>query len=79
MKRIRIEARRAITPPNLLGIDRRMAYTHKKYHSGLIWIGVANGLAIRKFSGSVNILGEYITKRRSPDRAITNPKPSLIE
>ena len=26
----------AITPPNLLGIDRRIAYAHKKYHSGLI-------------------------------------------
>ena len=24
----------AITPPNLLGIDRRIAYNHKKYHSG---------------------------------------------
>jgi hypothetical protein len=26
----------AITPPNLLGIDRRIAYANKKYHSG--WI-----------------------------------------
>ena len=26
----------AITPPSLFGIDRKMAYTHKKYHSGLI-------------------------------------------
>jgi len=25
---------RAITPPNLFGIERRMAYANKKYHSG---------------------------------------------
>jgi len=25
---------KAITPPNLFGIDRRIAYNHKKYHSG---------------------------------------------
>ena len=25
---------KAITPPNLLGIERRIAYNHKKYHSG---------------------------------------------
>lgn len=24
----------AITPPSLLGIDRRMAYSQRKYHSG---------------------------------------------
>ena len=27
---------RAVTPPSLLGIERRMAYIHKKYHSGLM-------------------------------------------
>lgn len=32
----RIEASRASTPPSLLGIERRMAYANKKYHSGLI-------------------------------------------
>jgi len=30
----RIEAKRATTPPNLEGIDRRMAYANRKYHSG---------------------------------------------
>lgn len=25
---------RAITPPSLFGIDRRIAYNHRKYHSG---------------------------------------------
>ena len=33
-KRIKIADKRAITPPSLLGIDRRIAYNHKKYHSG---------------------------------------------
>jgi len=50
-------ANKAITPPSLLGIERKIAYTHRKYHSGLIWIGVTNGFANRKFSGSVNIFG----------------------
>lgn len=43
--RIRMEATRASTPPNLFGIDRRMAYANRKYHSGLIWGGVLSGLA----------------------------------
>lgn len=34
--RTRIEARRARTPPSLLGIERRIAYAKRKYHSGLI-------------------------------------------
>jgi len=34
IKIIRIEAKRANTPPNLLGIDRKIAYANKKYHSG---------------------------------------------
>lgn len=31
-----MEARSAITPPSLLGIERRIAYANKKYHSGLM-------------------------------------------
>ena len=50
--RIKIEARRARTPPSLLGIDRRIAYANRKYHSGLIWAGVTRGLAGVKLSGS---------------------------
>lgn len=30
------EAAKASTPPSLLGIERRMAYANKKYHSGLM-------------------------------------------
>lgn len=47
MNRINRAAKRATTPPNLLGTERRMAYSHKKYHSGLMWSGVTNGLACR--------------------------------
>ncbi len=57
VNRIRIAANIATTPPSLLGIDRRIAYAHRKYHSGIMWIGVTRGLAGRKFSGSPRRLG----------------------
>lgn len=44
----------ATTPPSLFGIERRMVYAQRKYHSGLMWRGVERGLAGIKFSGSVN-------------------------
>lgn len=53
--KIAIERTKAITPPNLLGIDRKIAYANKKYHSGWIWTGVTIGLAGIKLSGSPNI------------------------
>jgi len=34
MAKIKIDIKRATTPPNLFGMDRRMAYANKKYHSG---------------------------------------------
>lgn len=34
--RMRIEASRARTPPSLFGIERRIAYAKRKYHSGLM-------------------------------------------
>jgi hypothetical protein len=34
IKRIAIDKTKAITPPNLLGIERKIAYANKKYHSG---------------------------------------------
>lgn len=43
--RTRMESIRASTPPSLLGIDRRIAYANRKYHSGLIWGGVLRGFA----------------------------------
>lgn len=42
---MRIESIRANTPPNLFGIDRKIAYANKKYHSGLMCGGVFNGFA----------------------------------
>ena len=33
------------TPPNLFGIERRIVYAQRKYHSGLIWRGVERGFA----------------------------------
>lgn len=33
-KRITTLNKSAITPPSLLGIDRKIAYANKKYHSG---------------------------------------------
>jgi hypothetical protein len=69
----------ATTPPSLLGIDRRMAYSHRKYHSGLMWVGVTKGLARRKFSGSVNKLGLYIISIINNIRTIAYTNLSLIE
>lgn len=43
--KIRIESTKASTPPNLLGIDRKIAYANRKYHSGLICGGVLSGFA----------------------------------
>lgn len=77
--RIRSAANRAITPPSLLGMDRKMAYTHRKYHSGLMWIGVTSGLARRKFSGSVSRFGANRISSMNRERAIENPRTSLIE
>lgn len=34
--KIRMDRTRAKTPPSLLGMDRRIAYANRKYHSGLI-------------------------------------------
>lgn len=34
VKMIRILITRATTPPSLFGIDRRMVYAKRKYHSG---------------------------------------------
>jgi len=39
------EANKAITPPSLEGMERKMAYANRKYHSGWIWMGVTIGLA----------------------------------
>jgi len=60
-------------------MDRRIAYSQRKYHSGLMWVGVTNGLARRKFSGSVNKLGLYIIKVKNSSKTNEYPNASLIE
>lgn len=52
--KIKIDINSAITPPNFLGIDRKIAYAKRKYHSGWICSGVTKGFAEIKLSGSVN-------------------------
>jgi hypothetical protein len=69
----------AVTPPSLLGIDRRIAYAHRKYHSGLIWIGVTSGFARIKFSGSVKMFGINIAVMIKRIRSIINPNRSFEE
>ena len=79
VNRIATERTRATTPPSLFGIDRRIAYANKKYHSGWMWGGVTMGLAGVKFSGSFSILG---FKKHSITSAINitlNPTMSLNE
>jgi len=57
ISKMRRAANIATTPPSLLGIDRRIAYAQRKYHSGLMCTGVTSGFAGRKFSGSPRRLG----------------------
>lgn len=72
--KIIIEDSKAITPPNLLGIERKIAYANKKYHSGWIWIGVIIGLAGVKLSGSLNIYGYSRLISQNNIKNIVNPK-----
>lgn len=72
-----MEARRASTPPSLLGIDRKIAYAKRKYHSGLICGGVTRGLAGVKLSGSPSRFGEKSAREVSPIKRIANPRRSL--
>ena len=75
--RIRMDARRAMTPPSLLGMERRMAYAKRKYHSGLIWGGVTIGLAGVKLSGSPRRFGVNSAMVESKTSMIANPRRSL--
>lgn len=53
MNNKRIDIRSATTPPNFLGIERKIAYAKRKYHSGWMWAGVTKGFAGIKFSASM--------------------------
>lgn len=75
----KIEKRRASTPPSLFGIERRMAYAKRKYHSGLMCGGVTSGFAGVKFSGSPSRLGENRAKRSRRSTRRVMPSRSLYE
>jgi hypothetical protein len=55
INRIAIDMTSAITPPSLLGIDRKIAYANRKYHSGWMCTGVTKGFAGVKLSGSLSM------------------------
>jgi len=74
-----MENRRANTPPSLFGIERRMAYANRKYHSGLICGGVTSGFAGVKLSGSPRRLGVNNARHVRPISSATNPSRSLYE
>ena len=79
IKRIRIDLSKATTPPNLLGMERKIAYANKKYHSGWICTGVTKGLAGTKLSGSINTKGLDSTIIVSADNAIIPLTKSFVE
>jgi hypothetical protein len=51
MNRIAIDITTVITTPSLFGIDHKVAYVNRKYHSGWIWTCVTSGFAGVKLSG----------------------------
>lgn len=55
--RMVIDAIIARTPPILDGMERRIAYAKRKYHSGTICVGVVKGLATVKLSASPKMFG----------------------
>ena len=77
IKRIAIDIVRAITPTSLLGIDRRIAYANRKYHSGWICTGVTKGFAGVKLSGSLKMYGSFSVRILKAIIAIVNPTISL--
>lgn len=70
---------KAMTPPSLFGIDRRIAYANKKYHSGWMCTGVTRGLAGIKLSGSPSEYGFRSVRRIRAASIIMNPTRSLNE
>lgn len=76
---MRIENKSPNTPPNLFGIDRKIAYANKKYHSGWMCVGVTRGLAGVKFSGSIRICGFVLLITSRPNKIIKALTISFIE
>ena len=59
MNKIAIDITKAITPPSLFGIDRRIAYADRNYHSGWMCAGVTRGYAGVKLSGSLKMYSSF--------------------
>jgi hypothetical protein len=65
---------KATTPMILLGIERRIAYANKKYHSGTIWTGLLNLLAAINISASPRTNGNKRAKtKKLPHNTRFNP------
>jgi hypothetical protein len=79
MNRIAMDITNAITPPSLLGIDRRIAYANRKYHSGWMCTGVTSGFAGVKLSGSLLIYGSFRVNTVNIIIMIANPRMSFTE
>ena len=77
MNKIAIDITRAITPPTLFGIDRRIAYENRKYHSGWMCTGVTSGLAGLKLSGSLRMCGSFRVNTVNIIMVIANPRISF--
>ncbi len=59
---IKIDITNATTPPSFEGIDRRITYANRKYHSGWMCSGATMGFAILKFSTSLRAFGAVDTR-----------------
>ena len=77
-RRIRRDEKSPTTPPNLLGMERRIAYANRKYHSGTICAGVDIGFAMIKLSGSPSAFGLNMTNLKRALIMTTKPTISLI-
>ena len=74
MNKIAIDIARAIIPPSLFGIDRRIVYANRKYHSGWMCTGVTEGFAGVKLSGSLKMYGSFRVSIVRAIIVIGNPK-----
>jgi len=75
---MKMAANIATTPPNLFGMDRRIAYAQRKYHSGLICRGVTSGFAGMKFSGSPKRFGANSVSAVRAVSMTINPARSFV-
>jgi len=75
----KIAANIVTTPPALWGIDRKIAYAYKKYHSGLITAGVFILLIGCHCKGSAARPEKVKAMPTSAANNKANPAKSLIE